>query len=362
MNSLHLSHLDLAHFRNIDSVSLNPIKRFNVISGENGSGKTNLLESIYFFSILRSFRTLFRNEIPQEGFQESSFKALFGGAVAGLSMDVLLNATGRHIRIDGKELSSINDHFSLLPMVLFHPANMVLLQGGPKERRRYMDRALFQSVRSYPSILSDYNRALMSRNRLLKDRSVSRSLLSPFDVQLASLGSAIVNARSDFVDRARPIFSNAVDLIGQGVTGEMSYRPNLIGDETVFLSCFEQTVNRDMERGFTSRGPHSDDLTVTINCKSARRYASQGQQRIAVLSLKIAEVVTLSEVTGKIPILILDDISSELDRERNRALFSFLSDVGGQVFITTTHLDHVLLSDERKDFFISKGEISESAF
>jgi DNA replication and repair protein RecF len=127
------------------------------------------------------------------------------------------------------------------------------------------------------------------------------------------------------------------------------------GGKEEILAALDGSFERDRQRGYTGKGPHADDLEVTVSERPARRFGSQGQQRIAVLAMKIAETMALQEVTGRVPVLLLDDISSELDRERNRELFGFLRQVGGQVFITTTHLDHVLLEEDRKDFEIQEG-------
>jgi DNA replication and repair protein RecF len=357
MNKLSLSTLDIQRFRNLNHVHLDPSERFNVISGNNGAGKTNLLESIYLFSTLRSFRTVYRKELLLDGSGEARLRGRFGGAAAGLSLDVHLTTTSRTIKKDDKEISSLSDHFYLLPMVLFHPANMALVQGGPKERRRYMDRALFQADRAYPTLLSDYNRALLSRNRLVKSKA-SDQLIAPYDVQLARIGAQIVASREAFIRKAGDIFEETLQRIGRGISGTMTYIPDISGDSDDLLEALLGSRKRDLDRGFTSRGPHADDLSIEIGHRAAKRFASQGQQRMAVLSMKISEAIALSDVTSRIPILLLDDISSELDRERNEALFAFLKDVGGQVFITTTHLDHVRLSDERKDFLIEHGEVN----
>ena len=357
MQKLFLSSLEISNFRNLAPLRFELSDRFNVISGRNGSGKTNLLEAIYFFSTLRSFRTVFRKEILQEGIDEARLRGIFQGAAAGMTLDIFLTKTHRKIIKDQKELSSLADHFYNLPMVLFHPANMSLVQGGPKERRRFMDRALFQADLGYPLLLGDYNRALSSRNALLKSRPSDASILSPYDQALSRLGSRIVTARQKFIQKAGQLFSDAMQRIGDGINGEIRYVPDVSDDESSYLRLLEKVRCRDMNRGFTNRGPHADDLEILISEKMARRYASQGQQRMAVLSMKIAEVMTLSEVTNRIPILLLDDLSSELDRERNHSFFSFLDEVGGQVFITTTHLDHVLLSDQRTDFVIDSGKV-----
>ena len=358
MESVYLSRLAVRSFRNIGTAELHPGRRFNVISGNNGTGKTNLLESIYFFSALRSFRTTVRRELIRSGAEKTVLSGVFNGAARGMACEIEVSATSRRILVDRKEISDVQQHFSKLPMVLFHPADMILVQGPPKERRRFLDRALFQADAAYPGWISDYNRALLSRNRMLKDRPRSVAAVQPFDVQLARIGARIGEARRRFLDTVRPLFVDAAQQIGKGITADLTYRPNVEGDEAAFEQALCSTFSHDRDRGFTSKGPHADDVAITVKDLSAKRFASQGQQRMAVLALKIAEVNALSTACRRTPVLLLDDISSELDRDRNRALFSFLQQSVGQVFITTTHLDHVLLESDRVDFAIDAGSIT----
>jgi DNA replication and repair protein RecF len=357
MESVLLRHLTINNFRNIRCLDLQLNDRFNIISGNNGAGKTNVLEAVYFFSTLRSFRTAIRRELVLTGNREASVSGLFGGAVHHLCLDIFISETNRRVLKDHKELREIGHHFSELPMVLFHPADVVLIHGGPKERRRFMDRALFQADPSYPGCLVDYNRALQNRNLMLKGSPPKLDSLTPFDVQLARLGSFIVRSRRRFLDSVRPFFEEAAFRIGKGMLSTFTYRPDVDGDETSFQKALAESFHRDRDRGFTSRGPHADDVDIHVQNLPAKRFASQGQQRMAVLSLKIAEAKALSISCGRIPIMLLDDISSELDRERNRELFLFLQQLGGQVFITTTHLDHVLLESDRLDFSIEGGSL-----
>lgn len=356
MDRIYLDDLRVDRFRNLNRIHLSPDARFNVISGKNGSGKTNLLEAIYFFSALRSFRTVSRQELIQKDAENARLKGVFKGAAAGMEADIELSPKARKIRKGGKEVTSIAAHFSELPMVLFHPANMALIQGGPKERRRFMDRALFQADNRYPVLSGDYQRALQSRNQLLKSgQGAHPAVLGPYDKQLATLGAQMVKARHQFIAAASSVFEKAFESISLGLGGSIAYKPDVKGEEEEMLRALNEAFERDSRRGYTSKGPHADDLEVIINGMPAKRFASQGQQRLAVLSLKIAETVALQASTERIPIMLLDDISSELDRDRNRELFGFLRRVGGQVFITTTHLDHVLIDSDRSDFEIRNG-------
>lgn len=360
MDVVFISHLEIVDFRNISHIEMIPYHRFNIISGNNGAGKTNLIEAIYYLSALRSFRTVRRGEVVRHGSKTALLKALFSGAASGLLCECEIGKDFRRIKSGGKEVALSDGHFSSLPMVLFGPSNLSLVQGGPDERRRYMDRALFQADITYPSVVSGYTRALKNRNRLLKRSSINRRLLAPYDEQLASLGEKVVGMRRSFIERAAHRYEEALCRISRGLKGTLVYRPNIEGGKEEITATLECAFDTDMERGFTGRGPHADDLDIRVGGRMAKRFASQGQQRMAVLSLKMAETLVLQEVTGVIPILLLDDISSELDRERNRSLFDFLREICGQVFITTTHLDHVLISGQRNDFLLDNGLIVDT--
>lgn len=361
MSRIQLRELRVHNYRNLASVALFPQERFNVISGRNGVGKTNLIESIYLLGALRSFRTSVRGELLPHNTeaQTALVQGVFSGALNGLRCEISLQRTGRSVKIDGKSLVSASDHFHMLPMVLFHPATMSLIQGGPDSRRRFMDRALFQAEPSYPSVARDYGRALMSRNTLLKHKSVDRRSIEAFDGQLARLGSAITKMRKKLIEGLADDFSRAFTEISDGLQGSILYRPRTTGNEEEILLQLKERFQVDVVRGHTSFGPHGDELDIQIQGKPARKFASQGQQRLLALALKIAETNLLTRETGTIPLLLLDDVSSELDREKNRQLFGFLRDVGGQVFITTTHLAHILLDGERKDFEVESGVVTE---
>ncbi len=357
MKRVHLGELELLNFRNLRSIKLNPHPRFNIVSGRNGMGKTNLLEAIYLFGALRSFRTSTRGDLILHGTEETRLRAVFLGAPAGLRCEISLGHDSRKVRADGKPISIKGGHFRSLPMVLFHPATMSLVQGGPKERRLFLDRALFQAEPNYPSLHRDYLRALASRNRLLKQRPVDRRALSPYNLQLAELGTGIIKAREQFLEALAPLFEDAFSTISLGSKAKITYQPKVQGEKEHIVKALEESISLDQARGYTSLGPHGDDIQIEIGQRAARKFASQGQQRMIALSLKVAETHALTKATERIPILLLDDVSSELDREKNRQLFDFLAGVGGQVFITTTHLDHILLDEDRADFEIENGEL-----
>jgi DNA replication and repair protein RecF len=243
-------------------------------------------------------------------------------------------------------------------MVLFHPSTMGIVQDGPGERRRFLDRALFQADGVYALLYRDYLKALASRNILLKKPFSEQKAISYFDPQLADLSAKIVEKRRRFIEKLGPCFIEAFGRVSDGLLAEVTYLPKVEGDKQEILLELRRKLETDKKRGFTSTGPHADEINIEIEGRPARKFASQGQQRMAALAMKIAETNALTDLTGRIPIMLLDDVSSELDRDKNKKLFEFLDSAGGQVFITTTHLDHILIERDRADFSVKYGEIS----
>jgi DNA replication and repair protein RecF len=355
-HTVQLDALRLNDFRNVERLELEPGPRFNVVFGRNGSGKTNLVEAIYLTGALRSFRTATSRDLVRHGAAEARVEALFGGAAAGLLCDVRIVETGRRVRVDGKAPRGDGGHFRALPMVLFHPGHMELAQGGPEARRRFVDRALYQADRIYPAEHRAYLRALASRNRLLKATAPDGAALEAFEAALVDHGARIVAARERFIAELAPLFAEALEEVSREEGGGIAYAPSA-RDEADLAARLRAARAEDLARGFTTVGPHADDLDLQVKGRSARRFASQGQQRTAVLALKIAETRALAAATGRTPLMLLDDVSSELDDARNASLLAFLDGVGGQVFITTTHPKHVVVAGDRIDFEVDGGAV-----
>ena len=356
MGRVQLDELFLVDFRNITGLTIEPSPRFNIVSGRNGMGKTNLLEAIYFIGALRSFRQSRRVDIVNREARETRIRGRFGDVCAGMMCEITTGHEGRQVKIDGKSAQLDGRYFHALPMVIFHPGNLALVQGGPDARRRFLDRALFQAEISYQEAYRSYGTAVASRNRILKTRPLDRRALDPFDEQLACHGARMVMMRERLVISMSPLFEEAMERIGGGQS-RMAYRPKVEGGFDEIMTALHDTIEKDSAMGYTTVGPHADDLVFEVNDLDARKFASQGQQRTAVLAAKIAETGSLEKSTGRTPLLLLDDVSSELDRDRNRHLFGFLGELGGQVFITTTHNDHIPIERDRVDFFVENGSI-----
>ena len=249
--------------------------------------------------------------------------------------------------MDGKRIQSLSEYFDGIPLVSFTPDDLAAIKGAPDVRRTLVDRAVFNRFPAYLSESRDYLRALKNRNRLLKD-GASSSVIAPWDETLARLGARLWVRRRNLLAELRPRAREAfARIVASELQADFSYAPAHFEPEA-FASATEhsleefllqkhaQLLHRDRERGFTTVGPHADDLTVELGTELARPYASQGQARALVLAWKIAEIENLHAHFDYLPLLLLDDVSSELDQERNAYLMSYIAACGAQTFLTTT--------------------------
>jgi DNA replication and repair protein RecF len=350
--------LEARHFRNLEQVLLEPHPRFNVLSGDNGQGKTNVLEAIYLLGTLRSFRAGKTEEMVRFGAAQALVRARVEKLATQRMLEVTLAPGHKHARVDGKGARA-SDYFGGFNVVLFAPEDLRLPKGAPAGRRRFVDRAVWNAHPAYLGEVQTYEKVLRSRNAVLRDGG-PESMLEVYDEQLAKAAVAIVTRRRALVDELGPRVRAAFERVTQtGLALAIDYETALdISDiEHSLRDRLVAERRKDLARGATSSGPHVDDLELVLDGKSAKVYASQGQLRAIVLALKIAEIEFLRDKLGDSPVLLLDDVSSELDPKRNAQLFDFLKSVPCQAFITTTHRSHVLLSEERLDFHVVAGTV-----
>lgn len=370
-----LEALRLRDVRNLRSIDIEPHHRFNIFTGANGQGKTNLLEAIYLLSAVKSFRSQAtnRNLIHFDGDQavlEARIRR--GGHVRRVRIEI--GERGKKVFLNGESVRNLSDFFGTLNVVEFGPQDLEILKGSPSQRRKFVDRAIFNAHPAYATESSHYEDILKNRNALLKEPTVDADLLSVYDDQFVEWGTRILRRRIDFIEHFRPvlrrifraIFDSQIDA---DLTYDAAWTPGGIdeqrvldddGDyvETLLAHSLRHSGDEERERGHTVVGPHRDDLAATLDGRDVRAFASQGQTRAFVLAMKIAEVTYLEERYHFAPILLLDDVSSELDRERTGHLFSFLeSRDEGQVFVTTTHRDHIPLHSDLKLFSVDSGDI-----
>ena len=347
-------------FRNLESLAFEPGSHFNVIHGDNGAGKSNLLEAIHYLGALKSFRGAKTDDLVGLDLDSASLDATLEGGSAPHKLRIDIGRSRRrHLQLDGKRPRSTSLWHQTVGMVLFHPGDLVLASGPPDKRRAFLDRMLEQMDPIYSSTLASYEKALRSRNRLLKDARTDPRSVRAYDAILSKAGAVVGQARRRLIEDLAPRVVRAFsDVFAGDTTLGVHYLPRVEPTEEAIAEALECSFDKDRARGFTVEGPHGDDLGLQLHEVGARHHGSQGQHRTIVLALKTAELDLLSERTGRVPILMLDDVSSELDRSRNRRFFEVLSHAGGQVFLTTTHPEFILLENDRVDFHVEGGRIT----
>ena len=357
-----LTRLRLHGFRNLGTSCFQPGSHFNVIHGDNGAGKSNLLEAIYYLGALKSFRGARTEDLIALDSEGARLEANLAGGPAPHALRVELGRRQRRaMQLDGKRPRAISAWYQTVRMVLFHPGDLVLAAGAADKRRALLDRILEQLDPIYAKTLQSYEKALRSRNRLLKDPAPDRGSIRAYDAILSTAGAILGRARRHLVDDLGPRTEQAFTRVFAGEAPlVVRYAPRVEPREDAIAEALERSFDKDHARGFTSEGPHGDDLLLRLDGVGARHHGSQGQHRTIVLALKTAELDLLTARTGRVPILLLDDVSSELDRSRNRRFFEALSQVGGQVFLTTTHPEFILLEDDRVDFQVAAGQVTRS--
>jgi DNA replication and repair protein RecF len=362
-NALRVERIYVRGFRNLEDLDLSPGPGFNVLHGDNGAGKSNLLEAIYYLGALRSFRGAKAEDLIGLGKVESILKAKVASEGVSRVLQVALSRDKpRRAAMDGKRPRSMAAWHGAVPMVLFFPGQIELTAGGAQGRRVFLDRILEQMDAVYAASLASYDRSLRSRNRLLKDEAPDRRSIAAFDELLAEHGAVIGKARARLLGDLAPRVQRAFEeIVGAELPLSVTYQPRVAPERDTLRAALAQALPKDLARGFTADGPHADDMALALKSVAARHHASQGQHRAMVLALKIAELDVLTERMGRVPVLLLDDVSSELDRSRNRRLFEVLARLGGQVFLTTTHPEFILLEQGREDFHVEKGRLTAAA-
>ena len=360
-----LEKLQLRHFRNYDQLDIEFHQGLNVFLGQNAQGKTNILESIYFLALTRSHRTRSDKDLLQFEEKELSIQGLLHRTSGKLPLDINLTDKGLVTKVNHLKQAKLSNYIGHLNVVLFAPEDLQLIKGAPALRRKFIDVELGQIKPVYLSDLSNYNHVLKQRNTYLKStEKVDMDFLSVLDYQLADYGSRVIQHRIDFLKKLEEFGSRKVaEISGQKEELRIDYLSSVSLTDSVnlvddFLTDLEKSRKRDLFKKNTGVGPHRDDIAFFINGMNAH-YGSQGQHRSLVLSLKLAEIELMKEITREYPILLLDDVMSELDNSRQVKLLETITDKI-QTFITTTSLDHLhQLPESLKIFHISKGTVKE---
>ena len=360
MRPLRVASLSIRSFRNVSAADVVFGERFNVLSGDNGQGKTNVLEALYVVATSRSFRTSKIEELVAFGTELASVRANVEEDGIFRTQSVGLKKGSRVARIDDKRPPSLSEFAVRTPVVVFHPGEIALSMGGSAERRKLLDRCALYVTPQAMEELSAYGRAQKARQRVLEMRGVHASDLGEWEALCVKHGLAVMMQRRQAAERLIEGAATAFGQIG-GAARVMraEYRPSAPWEADAFAERLRGARPADLRRGSASIGPHRDELGLELDGRPVRGIASQGQHRAVTLALKAAEIELVGKARGVRPILLLDDVSSELDRERTAALFAFLREQRGQVFLTTTRPELIVTGEggERVDFSIVKGTI-----
>jgi len=348
---LYLKDLLLVNFRNYDKLELSFDSNLVLFVGRNGQGKTNILESIFLCCTGRSHRTSRDKELVKWQSEGALVRIGVEKSVGDSRIEIHLKSSEKkRILINAVNIARIGELMGHLNSVIFSPEDMKLVKEGPVERRRFMDMELSQIRPRYFYYLQQYNRILNHRNNLLKEirfKGSLRKTLPVWNMQLAEAGSNIIEQRHGFCISLNSIAGEIHRNISHGTEKlALSYRPSIPYKSAArkdileaFIAELEAREQEDIERGSTGRGCHRDDISISINGADVRIYGSQGQQRTTVLSLKLSEIEFMHGETGEYPVLLLDDVMSELDAGRQQMLLEYIK--GVQTFITAADIRHL---------------------
>ena len=362
---MKLIKLKLGSFRNLKNLELVPGGKFNVFYGNNGQGKTNLLESIYLLATMKSFKQAKNAELIAFGAEFALVKGVVERDRVQREISLLLEKQGKKAKIDAKLATRVADFFGNLNVVLFTPEEISMVRGGPELRRRYLDRAVFTCDLSYLAAFHDYAKILKNRNALLKNNETFG--IEVWTEQLVQAAMLVIERRQAYLGEMEKLLQLFYsEISGNDERVQIEYRLHGVDQkgyaedpQGALFAALKSHAAEERRRGSTAIGPHRDDLYLGLNGRSTRHFASQGQQRCFVLALKMAEIEFIAKCFEAPPVLLLDDMTSELDRERNFNLMEFLKKREMQVFITTTSLQNVALEgmENNRTFRISEGKI-----
>ena len=347
--------LSCKNFRNLENINISPCDGMNVICGENAQGKTNILESVWLFTGAKSFRTNKDNNFIKFGTEKAVCNLDFKSEGIEKSAEITIKDK-REVALNGKKIKSASEFAGNFKAIVFSPNDLSLVSDGPSVRRKFLDTAIGQLYPSYINILKNYIRAVTQRNKIIKDFKYDSTLSIMLDVyenEISQNGEKIVNFRKRYIEVINEFLGNVYDGISGG-------REKI---ETEYISSYRDDLTEklkfsrkeDMYSGVTSIGPHRDDLEFKINGISARNFASQGQKRSIALAVKLSEAEVIKKNVGECPVILLDDVMSELDPLRQDFVLNHIK--GMQSFLTCCDESNIknLIAGEK--FIIKNGRV-----
>lgn len=358
---MRIKNLNLKNFRNYAEESVEFKDGLNVLFGKNAQGKTNCAEAVFYLCTGVSPRVKRDKQLIRHGETQAEISLTADGRYGNISISAVIGDGGREFKLNGNKVRGA-DVLGNLFSVFFSPHELRLIQDGPDERRRFLNVSISQLSRPYYVALSRYNNVLEQRNNLLKLRDLDAvyDSLPVWDAQLCKYAAIVARKRADYIERLAPLAAAAHSFLTDGgeelsVSPEKKYKGSEAELEKRLFDELSNNYDRDIRLGYTASGPHRDDIDIEINGVDAKNFASQGQTRTAALSIKLAEVEIFKELSGEYPVLILDDVMSELDLPRRKKLIERTS--GLQTILTCTHAERVLYGKEANKIRIENGAV-----
>lgn len=368
---MHIERLKLRNYRNYESQSIDFDDKVNVIIGENAQGKTNLMEAIYVLAFTKSHRTSHEKELIQWDKEYAKIEGRIKKRNHSIPLEFIISKKGKKAKLNHLEQRRLSDYIGAMNIVMFAPEDLTLVKGPPQIRRRFVDMELGQIQPTYIYHLGQYQKVLKQRNYLLKQmqrrEKIDMTMLEVLTAQLVEHAAIILEKRFIFLNLLKGWASSIHHGISRGLekleikysaTIEVSDDENKEKIDSIYFEKFQEIKEKEIERGTTLIGPHRDDLIFLVNGKDVQTYGSQGQQRTTALSLKLAEIELIHKEVGEYPILLLDDVLSELDDYRQSHL---LNTIEGKVqtFVSTTSVDGIHHETLKKAelFRVSNGNV-----
>ncbi len=355
---MHLEHLSLIDFKNIEQAQLNFAPGINGLVGDNGAGKSNILDAVYFLSMSKSMFSIADSASVRHGGEyfliDGRYRTGEGRSEVITCSYSIQRSGGKILKRNGKEYERMSDHVGLIPVVVVSPYDSALISDSAEERRRFLNLLISQFDLSYLTALIRYNALLAQRNRVLKSGG-EESMLSIYDQQIAPYAQTIERVRRATLERMRPLIDRYYEMLSGGREEvKLEYRTQLAAND--FVSLVNAARQRDVMSGFSTVGVHRDDVVFSIEGYPLRKYGSQGQQKSFLVALKLAQYQLLSEMKGERPILLLDDLFDKLDRGRVEQLIRLVSGGDfGQIFISDCN-------QERLRTILERAEVEHNIF
>lgn len=360
---MYVKYLQLLNYRNYEELFIELSRQTNVFIGDNAQGKTNILESIYYCSLGKSHRTNKDKELVRWGATGAHIMALIENNRLSKKIEIKIFQEGKKaINVNSIKLRKISELLGSLNVVVFSPEDLAIIKDSPSHRRKFMDIEISQLSPKYYHALVQYNKVLAERNSILRQRNCEDDIIDVYDMQLVEYGAYLIEHRIRYIDKLNEFaYGIHSDITSHKEKIEFKYNTSIKALDNIkqeYTNQLRKNRDRDKDRGVTTVGPHKDDIVVMINDIDAKAFGSQGQQRTAVLTLKLSSLEIIKNTIGEYPVLLLDDVLSELDFSRKEYILGAIKDI--QTIITCTGIEDVkkYLGVEYKVFNVKDGIVT----